>query len=205
MVSTICTPHFIPLWAYIVLFSFTYLNIMPVPYKIIICCIVVCFTILMPLLSIFIYRRFHKLSAEQANEKKRWRLPLILTIIPYLFCLILMQRMGMPSYMNGIILTGITCLVIALILTLKWKPSIHAMGMGTATGALIAFSSLFAYNPVWWLCAIILLSGIVCSAQLSLKQHTLSEVASNYSIGLIISILILHPVSNMLIFGLFFI
>ena len=63
---------------------------------------------------------------------------------------------------------------------------------------LVSFSALFGYNPVAWLCLFILIAGILGSARIILGHHTLGEVLSGFTVGLVAALLVLHPVSNLL-------
>ena len=57
IVSAVFTPFSIPFVAFLILFLFSYLNIMPLAYKLIVLGVVYCFTILMPTLTIFLFRK----------------------------------------------------------------------------------------------------------------------------------------------------
>ena len=89
-----------------------------------------------------------------------------------------------------------------ILCNIKWRLSEHAAGTGIVIGYLVTLSSVFSYNPVWWLCAFILLAGITGTARLILRQHTLGEVIGGFTIGLAFSLLLLHPVSNLLLLKL---
>ena len=71
-------------------------------------------------------------------------------------------------------------------------------GAGAVIGGLVAFSALFSYNPVWWLCLFILVAGVLGTARIILRHHTLGEVMGGFAVGLICSLLVLHPLSNIL-------
>ena len=53
------------------------------------------------------------------------------------------------------------------------------------SGALIAFGFVFGFNPVWWLCLSILMSGIIGTARIILRQHTTAQVVAGYFIGVV--------------------
>lgn len=55
IISVIFTPFSIPFLAFLILFVFSYLRIMPLQYKLIVLGVVYCFTILMPTLTIFLF------------------------------------------------------------------------------------------------------------------------------------------------------
>ena len=198
VISAVFTPFSIPFLAFLVLFIFSYLRIMPLQYKLIVLGVVYCFTILMPTLTIFIFRKINGFSPEELVERKRRYIPFILTITSYVFCLLMMHRLNIPWYMTGIILSALVVMIICVIVNLKWKLSEHMAGAGAVICGLVAFSALFSYNPVWWLCLFILVAGVLGTARIILRHHTLGEVMGGFAVGLICSLLVLHPLSNIL-------
>ena len=198
VISAVFTPFSIPFLAFLVLFIFSYLRIMPLQYKLIVLGVVYCFTILMPTLTIFIFRKINGFSPEELVERKRRYIPFILTITSYVFCLLMMHRLNIPWYMTGIIFASLIVMIICVIVNLKWKLSEHMAGAGAIIGGLVAFSALFGYNPVGWLCIFILVAGVLGTARIILQHHTLGEVMSGFAVGLICTLLVLHPLSKLL-------
>ena len=152
----------------------------------------------MPTLTIFLIRKINGFSPEDLGERKRRFMPFLLTITSYVFCLVMMHRLNIPWYMTGIILAALIMMVICIVVNLKWKLSEHMAGVGAIVGGLVSFSALFGYNPVWWLCLFILIAGVLGTARIILQHHTLGEVLVGFAVGLICSLLVLHPLSNIL-------
>ena len=202
VISAIFTPFSIPFLAFLILFLFSYLRIMPIQYKLIVLGVVYCFTILMPTLTIFLFRKINGFSPEDLGERKRRFMPFLLTITSYVFCLVMMHRLNIPWYMTGIILAALIMMVICIVVNLKWKLSEHMAGVGAIVGGLVSFSALFGYNPVGWLCIFILVAGVLGTARIILQHHTLGEVMGGFAVGLICTLLVLHPLSK-LVFRLF--
>ena len=200
--SIVFTPFSIPFLAFLVLFLFSYLRIMPILYKGIVLGIVYCFTILTPTITIFLFRKINGFARQELSERKKRYVPILLTIISYVFCLLMMRKLNIPWYMTGIIFVSLVISIICILVNLKWKLSEHMAGMGGIIGGLVSFSELFSYNPVVWLCLFILIAGILGSARIVLGHHTLGEVLSGFVVGLVCSFLILHPAYN-LIFRVF--
>ena len=198
VISAIFTPFSSPFLAFLILFLFSYLRIMPIQYKLIVLGVVYCFTILMPTLTIFLFRKINGCRPEDLGERKRRFMPFLLTITSYVFCLVMMHRLNIPWYMTGIILAALIMMVICIVVNLKWKLSEHMAGVGAIVGGLVSFSALFGYNPVWWLCLFILIAGVLGTARIILQHHTLGEVLVGFAVGLICSLLVLHPLSNIL-------
>ena len=200
--SIVFTPFSIPFLAFLVLFLFSYLRIMPILYKGIVLGIVYCFTILTPTITIFLFRKINGFARQELSERKKRYVPILLTIISYVFCLLMMRKLNIPWYMTGIIFVSLVISIICILVNLKWKLSEHMAGMGGIIGGLVSFSALFSYNPVVWLCLFILIAGILGSARIVLGHHTLGEVLSGFVVGLVCSFLIHHPAYN-LIFRVF--
>ncbi|GCB37284.1 phosphatase PAP2 family protein [Bacteroides faecalis] len=196
--SMVFTPFSIPFLSFLVLFLFSYLRIMPLQFKLIVLGIVYCFTILTPTITIFLFRKINGFASQELSERKKRYIPILLTIISYVFCLLMMRRLNIPWYMTGIILASLVVSVICIIVNIKWKLSEHMAGMGGIIAGLISFSALFGYNPVAWLCMFILIAGILGSARIVLGHHSLGEVLFGFIIGFLCAFVILHPVYNIL-------
>jgi hypothetical protein len=198
IISWILTPFSIPFFAFLILFLFSYLNILPLEYKLIVLGIVYCFTILMPTLTIYLFQKINGFAWAELSERKKRYVPFILTILSYVCCLLMMRKMSIPWYMTGIILVALIISIICVVANFKWKLSEHMAGCGGIVAGLISFSALFGYNPVWWLCLFIFVSGILGSARIVLQHHTLGEVISGFFVGFFCTLLVLHPISNIL-------
>ena len=198
VISAVFSPFTIPFFAFLILFLFSYLRIMPLSYKLIVLGIVYCFTILVPTVAIYLYGKILGIETNDLNRREHRFVPFILTLLSYVCCFILMKRYNIPWYMSGIIFTALLLTVVCVISNLWWKLSEHMAGAGAIIGGLIAFSLLFGYNPVWWLCLFIFISGLLGSARIILTRHNLGEVMGGFAVGLICSLLVLYPTRNML-------
>lgn len=203
VISVLFTPFSIPFLSFLVLFLFSYLRIMPMMYKLFVLGIVYCFTILTPTITIFLFRKINGFARQELGERKKRYMPILLTIISYIFCLMMMYKLNIPWYMTGIIWVALIVSVACIVVNLKWKLSEHMAGMGGVIGGLVSFSALFGYNPVAWLCLFILIAGVLGSARIILGHHTLGEVISGFAVGFVCSLVVLHPVFNLLFRVLF--
>lgn len=201
--SVLFTPFSIPFLSFLVLFLFSYLRIMPTMYKLFVLGIVYCFTILTPTITIFLFRKINGFARQELGERKKRYMPILLTIISYIFCLMMMYKLNIPWYMTGIIWVALIVSVACMVVNLKWKLSEHMAGIGGVIGGLVSFSALFGYNPVAWLCLFILIAGVLGSARIILGHHTLGEVISGFTVGFVCALVVLHPVFNLLFRVLF--
>lgn len=188
IISGVFNPFIIPFGGFVALFLFSYLRIMPLQYKLIILAVVYCFTIFMPVVTIFLFQKINGWKIRELAYREKRFVPYLLTIMAYVFCLLMMYRLNLPRYMSGIIFATLMAMVLCTLINLKWKISEHMTGMGGVVGGLIAFSFLFNYNPVWWLCFFILVAGALGTSRIILKQHTLGQVLSGFAVGVVCAI-----------------
>ena len=87
--------------------------------------------------------------------------------------------------MCGIVVGALFIQGVCLLLNLRWKVSMHAAGAGGIIGALVAYSVVFAFNPVPWLCGTVLLDGMVMTSRMILRQHTLWQVWMGTLVGIV--------------------
>ena len=193
IVSAVFTPFSIPFLAFLALFLFSYLRMRPLPYKLVVLGVVYCFTIFLPTLTIFLFRKMNGFKRRDLLERRRRYVPFLLTIVSYAFGLAMMYRLNMPWYMVNIIWAALVIMVVCVVLNLRWKLSEHMAGAGAVIGGVTVFCSLFNYNPVWWLCIFILVSGMLGSARIILRHHTLGEVLGGFAVGLLCSVLVIDP------------
>lgn len=182
-ISLVFRPVYFPLVGFILLFEFTYLSLLSLSYKLTILSIVAVFTIILPRLGVYIYRRLNGWRTHHLRHRERRYVPYLLTISCYLACLNVMSSFYVPQWMGGIIVGALATQIICSLINLRYKVSSHCAGAGGACGVLAAYSILFQFNAVWWLMLLILMSGMVGTARMLLRQHTLGEVVTGSVVG----------------------
>ena len=177
-------PFIVPLVIFLWLYFCTYLNIMPIQYKLFALSMIFCFSMLMPMFFIYLYQRINGKTLKELGERKRRFIPYLLSVMGYSTCLLVMHNMYFPRYMSNAIIACILCMTLCALINLKWKISTHTAANGLLLGSLLAYSLLFLFNPVWMLCILILHSGMIGTARIIVKQHTLCEVIAGFVVGM---------------------
>jgi hypothetical protein len=184
LISAVYTPFMTPLIAFALILFCSFLRIMPMEYKLTVLGMVYCFTVLMPMLSIYLYQKVNGWGLRELGRREKRFVPYGLTILSYLACLFSMHRIHLPRYMTGIITATLICMLVCTALNLRWKVSTHVASSGLIVGGLLSYSFLFQFNPVWWLSFFILLSGMLGTARIILCQHTQMEIFVGFLVGM---------------------
>lgn len=184
-ISMIFTPYYLPIVGLIALFTFSYMSLMPWPYKLTIITMVYLFTILLPTLLTHFYRRYQGWTSMDLGRKERQLVPYIIAILCYFACYYMMSIMRIPQFMANILVAALVIQIVCAIINVWWKISTHTAAIGGFEGALVAFSILFAFNPMWWFCIILIIAGMVGSSRMILRQHTLGQVVAGFVLGLV--------------------
>lgn len=186
VVSMVFTPFYLPLAGLLALFIFSYMSLMPLFYKTLVMLTVYLFTILLPTLLIHAYRNYQGWSRWQLGKRESRMVPYIIAIICYTLCYFVMSYFHVPQFMANILVAALLIQVVCAVVNVWWKISTHTAAIGGFEGALVAFSILFAFNPLWWFCVILVFAGAVGTSRMILRQHSLSQVVAGFMSGTVI-------------------
>jgi membrane-associated phospholipid phosphatase len=147
------------------------------------------FTILLPTVLIHLYRRYHGWNLIELGHKERRMVPYVISILCYFFCIYLMDLVHIPHFMSAILSAALFIQIVCALINVWWKISTHTAAVGGVAGALFVFGEFFGFNPVWWLCLVFILAGVLGSSRMILRQHTLAQVVAGFFVGVVCSIL----------------
>ena len=181
--STLFMPLYAPMWVFFGLFLFSYMRMLPWGYKLFILGLVYLFTVFVPSLGITTFRLFRKWTHLELSHREHRHMPYLVTLLSYGACLVIMTKMNTAMFFRGVVMSALICQIICVVINAWWKVSTHMVGMGGLVGALNAFSILFFYNPIWPVCALLLLSGVLGTSRIILRQHSLAQVLVGFGIG----------------------
>ena len=187
--SAIFSPFYAPFWAFMWLFLFSYLKMWPLGYKAFIIGIVVMFTIIIPRITIDIFRRINKWTHWQLSHREHRHMPYFITIASYIACVFLFMQLNTALFMRGMILATLVTSLVCALLNVWWKVSTHMASMGGLFGTIIAFGYLFYFNPLIPMCCMLILSGVMGTSRMLLRQHSLSQVIVGFLTGAITSMI----------------
>lgn len=189
--SMIFTPFYLPLVGLVALFLFSYMSLLPLAYKLPMLLTVYISTILMPSLLIHLYRRFQGWTSKELGRKERRVVPYLISILCYFGCFFLMEYRNTPRVISIILVAALVIQMVCALINVWWKISTHTAGIGGLAGGLVVYSIAFSFNPIWWLAFVILLAGMVGTARMILRQHTLAQVVTGFLVGVVCALFII--------------
>ncbi len=191
IMSMIFTPFYLPLVGLVALFLFSYMSLLPLAYKLPMLLTVYISTILMPSLLIHLYRRFQGWTSKELGRKERRVVPYLISILCYFGCFFLMEYRNTPRVISIILVAALVIQMVCALINVWWKISTHTAGIGGLAGGLVVYSIAFSFNPIWWLAFVILLAGMVGTARMILRQHTLAQVVTGFLVGVVCALFII--------------
>ena len=184
-VSLLFSPFYLPTFAFLALLFFSYLRLMPWSFRLTVLLVVYLFTVVLPRLCILLYRKINGWTRHQMGLRERRFVPYIISILSYGLLLYMMDLYRMPRFTLGVIVCALSVQVVCAVTNIALKVSTHAAASGATIGLLLAFSLIFHFDPTLWLCLCTLLCGLVCTARLILRQHTLADLLAGTIIGIL--------------------
>ena len=183
IMSMLFTPFYLPFIGLVALFSFSYLSIFPWLYKLQVLIMAYLFTILLPTVMIRLYRHYQGWSLIELGHRERRMVPYVISILCYFTCVYVMDKLHMPHFMGAIVVAGLLVQIVCALINVWWKISTHTAAIGGVAGALFAFAEYLGFNPIWWMCLVFIIGGMVGTSRMILRQHSLGQVVGGVWIG----------------------
>lgn len=172
IMSMIFTPFYLPIVGLIALFIFSYMSLLPMIYKLVMLAMVYLLTVVAPSLLIHLYRLCQGWTSHELGRKERRLVPYIISIVCYFACFFWMEYRNTPRVISIIVVVALTIQMVCALINIWWKISTHTAAIGGVAGGLVSYSIAFSFNPLWWLCFVLILAGAVGTARMILRQHS---------------------------------
>ncbi len=188
--SIILHPLLMPLFAtWIILNTGSYLSFSTSPIlQKFIYFVVFISTTLFPSLGAWLLMKKGKISSLEMPKRTERNSPFIITLLCYVASVYLLFNMPIPRIFSYMVAGGLLAIIWAFIINLKWKVSIHLMGIGGLMGLMFGYALLFHVNMIFILIVISSLAGILGWARLKLLAHTPAQVYVGFVGGFFIEL-----------------
>lgn len=185
ILSSIFIPSFCPLVGFIIMLTATYMSLLPWDFKLMVLSAVYIFTVAMPWLGQKLAQRIYGWTHHEMQMQHHRATAYVIKIVCYICCLSFCSNMNLPNFMGAIIAVSLLVNCSCVIINIWHHVSAHSAGTGAIIGCILAYSTIFNFNPLWWLCASTMLSGAVMSSRMLLRGHTLAQVLGGTTVGII--------------------
>ncbi len=176
----------------ILLNSGTSLSVLQPDVKRITLIITALFTFVFPASMIIILNITRVIDNPELHGRKERVLPVVLTIILYLFSFFVMRSIPQLSGGHAVFfMCPSAALIIFLIFNRYMNPSIHMLGIGLLLGIVLVLITIYGATLQGVFIVTVLAAGILGTSRLVLKLHTPLEVLAGFSIGFLVTVLIM--------------
>lgn len=152
-------------------------------------------TCLFPMILIAMMWKLGYLSDPGLNSRTERTVPYIVVLIGYLSCSFVFFRMHAPWWLTGFMLGGAAAVIVSIIVNRRWKISAHMAAMGglVAMSIRLAVSHLSYGDMLWPIILTVVCAGLVGTARLGLRRHTLMQVVAGTANGFLWPYLLSSP------------
>ncbi|MBE0648507.1 MAG: hypothetical protein IH596_12065 [Bacteroidales bacterium] len=186
--SILFHPLLIPIYILAILLEFdpTFTVFLPLNMKLLITGTILVTTCIFPLFIIYIMYRMKMITSFYLPKREDRIFPLITIGIFYYLTFYLIKDLYMPRYFQIFILGATLLTVITVLVTLRFRISMHMIALGGVSGLFLGMSILSGGYSIFWLFGVIIISGMTGSARLKLNAHLPSEIYSGWLMGAVV-------------------
>ncbi|MDP2088720.1 MAG: hypothetical protein Q8J84_04900 [Flavobacteriaceae bacterium] len=144
-------------------------------------------TVLIPMLFLWILKYFKLIQNFQIPSVSERRLPLLFFLfVSFSASKFLSTYRILPDL--TIMFIGITfiALIAYLLISFRFKISLHAISIGGVMGVILALSKLYSMNLIMLISILFIIAGIILTSRLKLKAHSNLEVYLGFLTGIIL-------------------
>jgi membrane-associated phospholipid phosphatase len=188
IMSDVFSPILIPTYCMILAMWITPLNVLPERTRVNAVIGIAFITAIMPALILFTLIRMRRVSDTSVSNRKERTVPYIATIICYALAAFYLQFIHAPEWLVLFYVGAGLATLIATVITLWWKISAHAIGMGGMIGMLLwlTYNSISSgMSAMVWLSVSIVLAGLIGTTRIILKRHTPAQVYMGAVVGIV--------------------
>jgi len=164
----------------ILLFTSSYVSLLPLAAKKMIVLLFASGTLLLPALMLPLAYFQGDIMLQKRLERN---IPLTLCFIFYLLTYLLFLKVPVYGFLHNFMLGALTSVLLALIINLRWKISLHMIGLGGLTAFLVIITLTKEINLFPWVLLSLLASGITGTARLYLSSHTPGQIYAGFLTG----------------------
>ena len=184
-ISIVLHPVLMPTYALILVFQLSnYLDYTTPPAaKVALFMIVIFNTLIMPVLISWLLIRKGFIKSFNMDKREERVVPFISNTVLMMIAYYMLNRLALPKIFTLLLLGAATSVVLAVIINLKWKVSIHMIGLGGITGMFFGMSTFLLIDLRIPILISVIVAGIAGTARLAMGAHRPSQLYTGFLIG----------------------
>jgi len=183
-ISVLFHPLIYPTAAAILLFfTDSYFSLFEPKAKIFIIAVVFALTYLAPAFAVYLLYLFRSIDSVTLENRSQRILPLLFTSLVYYSAYYMLKQYQALFFFNIFILASTVSAILAVFISTRWKISLHTIGIGGFLAMLLQQSAIYGTDNFFIFSLVLLLSGVLGTARLSLKSHAPAEVYGGFVVG----------------------
>jgi len=188
IISVILHPMFTLTWAMLLMLNLDAYFVLLLPERLRWTIILLVFinTALIPALLIWLMARQKVISSLTMPLRQERTWPYLIFGVFYASTYFILRNLGLPEVYYMFIAGALASILIATVVNLWWKISIHMIGVGGLTGGFLALMYQTLINEPVLIMLLFLLSGITGFARLQTNTHSPAQVYVGYLTGVVI-------------------
>ena len=188
-ISWVLHPFLLPVYMIALLLTATTFALFPANVKFYLLWVILLYAVLIPVLALGVLRSLGRISSYRVDDRRERLLPLLVGAICYLLCAITLAKIPSVVFLRKFMVAAACCEVLCLVVSLRWKISLHLTGMGAVVALLVVMNIAGVGHMLIPLSVAILGAGALASARLYLGCHNGMQVLAGFGVGFLVATL----------------
>ncbi len=151
--------------------------------------VVIINTLILPILLIWLLKKIRIIQSVSLDLKQDRLFPFFIAGIFYFTTWFVFNSLNIIPFLTTIFVISTFLVLLAAIINVFWKISIHNMSMGAISTAILFLTASHYILSPWPAYIIFILSGLVGFARLKLQSHSPAQIYSGFILGAFVVIL----------------
>ncbi len=180
-------PVLMPTYALLLIFrqSTYFANTVNPNAKMILFMIIILNTFLLPVIISYILVKKGWIKSLEMEKREERLIPYVSNLLLLLIATFMIYKLRLPRIFFLLTLGAAAALSLAVIINIKWKISIHMIGIGALVGTFFGLSSFLLVDLRIAIIVFLLIAGLLGTARLTLNSHRPSQIYAGFILGFV--------------------
>ena len=183
--SVVLHPVLMPTYAFILIFiqSTYFSNTIQAQVKTALFIIIILNTFILPVVISYILVKRGWIRSLEMQKREERMIPFIANLVLMLIACFMIYKLRFPRVFFLLTLGAALSIALAIIINIKWKISIHMIGIGGLIGTFFGLSTFLMVDLRISIIIFLLIAGLLGSARLTVGSHNPAQIYSGLVLG----------------------